>query len=83
MISIAIASASNREVKICKKMCKKMCKTMCKKIISTFRLTSVIFKRGTKIGVNSMEVSELMNSNKTGNPGKIAKKVFVSTVGMV
>ena len=24
-----------------------------------------------------------MNSNKTGNPGKIVKKVFVSTVGMV
>ena len=24
-----------------------------------------------------------MNSNKTGNPGKIIKNVFVSTVGMV
>ena len=24
-----------------------------------------------------------MNSNKMGNPGKIIKKVFVSTVGMV
>ena len=75
MISIAIASASNREVNICKKMSKIM--------ISTFRLTSVIFKRGKKMGVNSMEVSEEMNSKKKGNPGKIVNKVFVSTVGMV
>ena len=35
------------------------------------------------MGVNSMKVSEWMNSNKTGNPGKIVKKNFVSTVGMV
>ena len=55
---------------------------MCKKMVSTFRLTSVFLKRVKKMGVNSM-VSEQLNSNKTGNPGKIVKKVFVSTVGMV
>ena len=66
MVSIEIASASNREVKICKKNCKKICKKMyekmcikmCKKMLSAFRQPSVIFKRGKKMGVNSMEVCE-------------------------
>ena len=58
MISIEIASANNREVKICKKMCKKNVQKNALKMLSTFRLTSVIFKRGKKMGVNSMEVSE-------------------------
>ena len=58
MISIAIANGSNREVKMCKKDLKKCAKKGVQKMISTFRLTSGIFKRGKKIGVNSMEVSE-------------------------
>ena len=40
------------------------------------------FSTEVKMDVNSMEVSELMNSNKAGNPGKIVN-FFVSTVGMV
>ena len=46
------------KIVFCQKMCEKCVKKMCKKLISTFRLTSVIFKRGKKMGVNSMEVSE-------------------------